>query len=200
MPTIEVTPEIVIDQSELAFSFARAGGPGGQNEVETAVQLRFDVAHSPSLDDTVKRRLKRLGGRQAHQGRLLVIFARAHRSQERNRQDALARLLRLIAAAAAKPEFRVKTRPGMAAREHRIETKVWRGETKRLRSSPVEEATSTKPKRRRLRRWTGKAIPARKNLSPRGIGLFGEGSRPGAARRPPLASPRNSSNNIPIAH
>jgi ribosome-associated protein len=67
-----------------------------------------------------------------------VIFARTHRSQERNRQDALARLLRLIAAAAEKPEFRLKTRPGLAARERRIETKVRRGETKRLRSAPVE--------------------------------------------------------------
>lgn len=127
MSTIEVTPEILIDQSELAFSFARASGPGGQNvnKVETAVQLRFDVTHSPSLDEAVKRRV-------------LVIFARTHRSQERNRQDALARLLRLIAAAAEKPEFRVKTRPHLAARERRIETKVRRGETKRLRHMPVE--------------------------------------------------------------
>jgi ribosome-associated protein len=140
MPTIEVTPEIVIDQSELAFSFARAGGPGGQNvnKVETAVQLRFDVTHSPSLDDAAKRRLERLAGIRLTKEGVLVIFARTHRSQERNRQDALARLLRLIAAAAEKPEFRVKTRPGLAARERRIETKVRRGETKRLRNMPVE--------------------------------------------------------------
>jgi ribosome-associated protein len=130
----------LVDRSELAFSFARAGGPGGQNvnKVETAVQLRLDVAHSPSLDDTVKRRLKWLAGARLTKEGVLVIFARAHRSQERNRQDALARLLRLIAAAAEKPKFRVKTRPGLAARERRIETKVRRGETKRLRSSPVE--------------------------------------------------------------
>ena len=140
MPTIEVTPEIVIDQSELAFSFASAGGPGGQNvnKVETAVQLRFDITHSPSLDEAVKRRLKRLAGTRLTKEGVLVIFARTHRSQERNRQDALARLLRLIAAAAEKPEFRVKTRPGPAARERRIETKVRRGETKRLRNFPVE--------------------------------------------------------------
>jgi ribosome-associated protein len=140
MPTIEVTPEIVIDPSELAFSFARAGGPGGQNvnKVETAVQLRFDISHSPSLDEAVKRRLKRLAGARLTKGGVLVIFARAHRSQERNRQDALARLRRLIAAAAEKAEFRVKTRPGLAARERRIATKVRRGETKRLRSSPIE--------------------------------------------------------------
>jgi ribosome-associated protein len=140
MPTIEVMPGLVIDQSELAFSFARAGGPGGQNvnKVETAVQLRFDVTHSPSLDDAVKRRLKRLAGARLTKEGVLVIFARRHRSQELNRQDALARLLRVIAAAAEKPEFRVKTRPGRSARERRIETKVRRGETKRLRSSPVE--------------------------------------------------------------
>ena len=140
MSSIEVTPEIVIDQSELVYSFARAGGPGGQNvnKVETAVQLRFDVTRSPSLDEAVKRSLKRLAGTRLTKEGVLVIFARTHRSQERNRQDALARLLRLITAAAEKPEFRVKTRPGLAAREHRIETKVRRGKTKRLRSSPVE--------------------------------------------------------------
>ena len=140
MPTIEVTPEIVIDQSELAFSFARASGPGGQNvnKVETAVQLRFDGIHSLSLDDAMKQRVKRLAGTRLTKEGVLVIFARTHRSQERNRQDALARLLRLIAAAAEKPEFRLKTRPGLAARERRIETKVRRGETKRLRNMPVE--------------------------------------------------------------
>jgi ribosome-associated protein len=140
MPTIEVTPEIVIDQSELAFSFARASGPGGQNvnKVETAVQLRFDVIHSLSLDDAMKQRVKRLAGTRLTKEGVLVIFARTHRSQERNRQDALARLLRLIAAAAEKPEFRLKIRPGLTARDRRIETKVRRGETKRLRRMPVE--------------------------------------------------------------
>ncbi|MGH6863420.1 MAG: alternative ribosome rescue aminoacyl-tRNA hydrolase ArfB [Methylocella sp.] len=140
MPTISVTPEIAIDQSELAFSFARAGGPGGQhvNKVETAVQLRFDVTHSPSLDEAVKRRLKRLAGTRLTKEGVLVIFARTYRSQEQNRQDALAKLLRLIAAVAEKPVFRVKTRPSLAARERRIETKVRRGETKRLRNFPVE--------------------------------------------------------------
>jgi ribosome-associated protein len=140
MPTISVTPEIAIEQSELAFSFARAGGPGGQNvnKVETAVQLRFDVTRSPSLDEAVKRRLERLAGTRLTRDGVLVIFARKHRSQEQNRQDALARLLRLIAAAAEEPEFRVKTRPSVAARERRIEAKVRRGETKRLRIPPVE--------------------------------------------------------------
>ena len=100
--------------------------------------MRFDVSHSPSLDEAVKRRLKRLAGTRLTKEGVLVIFARTHRSQERNREDALARLRRLIAAAAEKPKFRVKIRPGLAPRERRIATKVRRGETKRLRSSPVE--------------------------------------------------------------
>jgi ribosome-associated protein len=86
----------------------------------------------------VKRRLERLAGTRLTRDGVLVIFARRHRSQERNREDARERLLRLIAAAAEKPEFRVKTRPTRAARERRIETKVRRGETKRLRNFPVE--------------------------------------------------------------
>jgi len=133
MPTIEVTPEIVIDQSELAFSFACAAGPGGQNvnKVETAVQLRFDVTHSPTLDEAVKRRLERLAGTRLTKDGVLVIFARTHRSQERNRRDALARLLRLIAAAAEKPEFRASG-PANGARKPRP------GERKRLRNMPVE--------------------------------------------------------------
>jgi len=140
MPRIVVTPEISIDDAELAFSFARASGPGGQNvnKVETAAQLRFDVAHSPSLDEAVKRRLERLAGSRLTKEGVLVIFAQTRRSQELNRQDALARLLRLIAAAAEKPKPRIKTRPSLSARKRRVESKVRRGETKRLRSAPPE--------------------------------------------------------------
>ncbi|HUZ92178.1 MAG TPA: alternative ribosome rescue aminoacyl-tRNA hydrolase ArfB [Methylocella sp.] len=139
MPRIEVTPDIVIEEHELAFSFVRAGGPGGQNvnKVETAAQLRFDVARSASLDEAVKLRLKRLAGTKLTKDGVLVIFAQAHRSREQNRRDALARLLRLIGAAAETPKTRVKTRPTLVARARRIETKIRRGETKRLRSPPV---------------------------------------------------------------
>ena len=139
MPRIEVTPDIAIEEHELAFSFARSSGPGGQNvnKVETAAQLRFDVAGSASLGEALKRRLKRLAGTRLTKDGVLVIFAQAHRSREQNRRDALARLLRLIAAAAAAPKPRFKTRPSPAARARRIETKVRHGETKRLRMPPA---------------------------------------------------------------
>jgi ribosome-associated protein len=138
MPRIEVTPDITIEESEIAFSFVRSSGPGGQNvnKVETAAQLRFDVTRSASLDEAMKRRLQRLAGSRLTKEGVLVIFAQTHRSREQNRRDALARLLALIAAAAAAPKARVKTRPSLASRARRVESKVRRGETKRLRGPP----------------------------------------------------------------
>lgn len=135
-----MTPEIAIDEFELAFSFVRASGPGGQNvnKVETAVQLRFDVANSPCLDEPLKKRLRRLAGTRLSKDGVLVIFAQEHRSQGQNRRAALDKLLSLIAAAAIPPKPRVKTRPSLAARKRRLETKLRQGETKRLRSSPTE--------------------------------------------------------------
>lgn len=140
MPRIEVTPEISIDEAELAFSFVRASGPGGQNvnKVETAAQLRFDVANSPSLEPAVKRRLEHLAGSRFTKDGVVVIFAQTHRSQEQNRQEAVARLLRLIAAAAERPKRRIKTRPSLSARKRRVDAKVQRGTTKKLRGAPTE--------------------------------------------------------------
>ena len=105
---IQVTPDIALDESELLESFVRSSGPGGQNvnKVETAVQLRFDVRRSPSLPEGVRQRLERLAGRRLTQDGVLVLTAQRFRTQERNRQDALERLLALIREAAVPPVAR----------------------------------------------------------------------------------------------
>ena len=140
MPLVPITPTLAIDEAELGFAFARASGPGGQNvnKVESAVHLRFDVWRSPSLDAGTKRRLARLAGSRLTGQGVLVIFAQAHRSQERNRQDARARLVTMIAAAAERPKPRIKTRPTLASKTRRLDAKVKRGNTKRLRGPAVD--------------------------------------------------------------
>lgn len=140
MPRFAIAPGLAIDESEIAFAFLRASGPGGQNvnKVETAVQLRFDVRHSPSLDDYVKRRLEKLAGSRLTQDGVLILSAQRFRSQDRNRDDALERLRQLIIKAAVRPKRRVATRPTLASKKRRVDTKVKRGETKRLRTGPIE--------------------------------------------------------------
>jgi len=132
---IRVTDRISIDESEVAESFIRSSGPGGQNvnKLSTAVQLRFDVRHSPSLPDDVRVRLERLAGKRLTREGVIVITAQSHRTQERNRADALDRLLELIRAAAVRPVPRRPTRPTKASRERRIESKKRRSGIKSLR-------------------------------------------------------------------
>ncbi|HEY72974.1 MAG: aminoacyl-tRNA hydrolase [Chloroflexi bacterium] len=134
---IQITPAIAIDENEIQLEFVRASGPGGQNvnKVSTSVQLRFDVRHSPSLPDDVRARLTHLAGRRMTEDGMLIIEARQFRSQERNRRDAVDRLLELIRKAAEKPEVRRKTRPTRASRRRRLEAKRRRSEKKRLRRS-----------------------------------------------------------------
>ena len=132
---IRVTAQISIDEREIEESFVRASGPGGQNvnKLATAVQLRFDVRGSPSLPAEVRARLERLAGARLTREGVLVIIAQRHRTQARNREDALDRLIELIRRAAIAPRPRRPTRPTKASRERRIEGKKRRSGIKRLR-------------------------------------------------------------------
>jgi len=133
---IRITPRIAIAEEELEESFLRASGPGGQNvnKLETAVQLRFPALRSPSLPEAVKQRLAALAGRRMTQEGVLVITAQRHRTRERNREDALARLVALLQAAAAPPPPpRRPTKPTRASKERRLESKTRRGVIKRMR-------------------------------------------------------------------
>jgi len=133
---IRVNARIELDEREIQEDFVRASGPGGQNvnKVSSAVQLRFDVARSPSLPAAVRARLIALAGSRLTQDGVLILSAERYRSQRRNRDDALQRLLALIRAACEAETPRRPTRPTLASKKRRLDSKQRRGETKKLRT------------------------------------------------------------------
>ena len=132
---IHITPAISIDESEFRETFVRASGPGGQNvnKVATTVQLRFDVTNSPSLYGEVKERLISLAGNRVTETGILIIEAGRFRTQARNREDAIERLVELIRRAALRPKTRRKTKPTLASKLRRLESKRRSAEIKRTR-------------------------------------------------------------------
>ena len=135
---IPVTDHIQLDPRELEETFVRASGPGGQNvnKLSTAVQLRFDVLNSPSLPGEVRHRLIGIAGSRMTQDGVLIILAQNFRTQERNRDDAVARLVALIRAAAIRPKTRRATRPSKGAKERRLAAKSQRSGIKSMRRRP----------------------------------------------------------------
>jgi ribosome-associated protein len=131
---IPITNTISIDENDITEDFIRASGPGGQNvnKVSTAVQLRFNVKNA-ALPEDVHTRLKRLAGKRMTEDGILIIAARRFRTQERNRQDALERLIALIRKASQKPKPRRKTKPSQASKQRRLEAKRHRGKLKKQR-------------------------------------------------------------------
>ena len=137
---IRVADTIPIDEKEIHQQFIRASGPGGQNvnKVSTAVQLRFDGARSNSLPEDVRERLTRLAGKRMTKEGYLIIDARRFRTQEQNRQDAVARLVGLIRQAAQSSKIRKRTKPTLASKERRLESKHRRAKVKHLRRAEPE--------------------------------------------------------------
>ena len=138
---IPINCHLFLDDGEIEESFVRASGPGGQNvnKVSSAVQLRFDLSGSRSLPEDVRERLRRLAGRRLTREGVIVIIAQRYRSQERNRQDALDRLVALVRRAAEAPTPRRPTKPSRAAKERRLQAKARRATTKERRQAQPDE-------------------------------------------------------------
>lgn len=138
---ILITPHITLRDEEIAEEFVRSSGAGGQNvnKVSTAVQLRFDVVHSPSLPDDVKERLIRLAGKSVNAQGVLQIKAQTFRTQERNRQDALERLTALIQQAAVRPVIRRATKPTRGSQQRRLTAKAVQSRRKQARRDIGDE-------------------------------------------------------------
>ncbi len=132
---IQITPSISIDENELEEHFIRAPGPGGQkvNKTESAVQLRFNARTSPALSNAVFLRLKSLAGRRMTRDGIIVITANRFRAQERNRADALERLIALIRESAISPKYRRPTKPSKGAKLRRLDSKRRQSDTKKAR-------------------------------------------------------------------
>lgn len=135
---IHITRTIAIDERDIKQEFIRSSGPGGQNvnKVSTAVQLRFNVVTS-SLPDDVRKRLIQLAGRRITEDGVLIIQAQRFRTQERNRQDSIDRLVKLIRKASERPKVRRKTKPSLESKRRLLETKRHRSEAKRMRRPPL---------------------------------------------------------------
>src|SRR5712671_3223111 len=138
---IPINGHLFLDESEIEESFVRASGPGGQNvnKVSSAVQLRFDLSGSRSLPEDVRERLAQLAGRRLTRDGVIVIIAQRYRTQERNRQDALDRLVALIRRAAEPPTLRRPTKPSRAAKERRLQAKARRATVKQQRRTAPDE-------------------------------------------------------------
>lgn len=137
---IEVTNDLAIPEDEIQMKFIRSSGPGGQNvnKVSTAVQLRFNVIGSPTLPADIQERLMDLAANRITEDGILIIEAHQHRSQERNRQAAIERLVALIKEAAKEPSVRRETKPPLHSKERRLENKRHRSRIKRLRKNTID--------------------------------------------------------------
>jgi ribosome-associated protein len=135
---IHIAPGLTLDERELDVRFVRARGPGGQNvnKVSTAVELRFDARNSAALPPDVLRRLERLAGTRMTQDGVIIIQADSHRTQTANRRDAVARLTKLLRAAAHRPRPRTPTKPTKGSKRRRLESKRRRSTVKDMRRAP----------------------------------------------------------------